>query len=62
MQVLDSEFLDGADAERVRRRLQSWLDGQIRADLAPLFAAEAMARDNSALRGPLHRLTGSARV
>jgi ATP-dependent RNA helicase SUPV3L1/SUV3 len=57
VQVLDSEFLDGAERERVRGRLQSWLDGQIRADLAPLFAAETLARDNPTLRGPLHRLT-----
>ena len=57
MQVLDSEFLDGAARERVRFRLQTWLDHQIRTDLAPLFAAETMARDHPALRGPLHRLT-----
>jgi ATP-dependent RNA helicase SUPV3L1/SUV3 len=56
---LDSEFLDGAERERIRSRLQSWLDGKIRADLAPLFAAEALARGNPALRGPLHRLTES---
>ena len=59
VQVLDSEFLDGAERERVRVRLQSWLDGQIRTDLAPLFVAESLARDNPALRGPLHRLTES---
>jgi ATP-dependent RNA helicase SUPV3L1/SUV3 len=59
VQVLDSEFLDGAARERIRVRLQTWLDGQIRADLAPLFAAETMASDNPALRGPLHRLTES---
>jgi ATP-dependent RNA helicase SUPV3L1/SUV3 len=59
VQVLDSEFLDGAARERVRVRLQTWLDGQIRADLAPLFAAEIMARDHPALRGPLHRLMES---
>jgi ATP-dependent RNA helicase SUPV3L1/SUV3 len=55
--VLDSEFLDGAERERVRVRLQCWLDGQIHADLAPLFAAEAQARGHPALRGPVHRLT-----
>jgi ATP-dependent RNA helicase SUPV3L1/SUV3 len=55
--VLESEFLDGPQRERVRRRLQAWLDDQIRTDLAPLFAAETMARDTAALRGPLHRLT-----
>jgi ATP-dependent RNA helicase SUPV3L1/SUV3 len=57
VQVLDSEFLDGAERERVRVRLQSWLDGLIRQDLAPLFAAEALARSKPALRGPVHRLT-----
>jgi ATP-dependent RNA helicase SUPV3L1/SUV3 len=56
VQVLDSEFLDGSARERIRVRLQAWLDGQIRTDLAPLFAAETLARDNPALRGPLHRL------
>ena len=59
VQVLDSEFLDGAERERIRVRLQSWLDGTIRTDLAPLFAAEALAQGNPALRGPLHRLTES---
>ena len=57
VQVMDSEFLDGAERERVRVRLQLWLDGQIRTDLAPLFAAEALAQDDAVLRGPLHRLT-----
>jgi ATP-dependent RNA helicase SUPV3L1/SUV3 len=59
VQVLDSEFLDGPERERIRRRLQTWLDGEIRVDLAPLFAAEAMAQANPALRGPLHRLMES---
>jgi ATP-dependent RNA helicase SUPV3L1/SUV3 len=59
VQVLDSEFLDGAERERVRARLQAWLDHEIKADLAPLFAAEAMAQANPALRGPLHRLMES---
>jgi ATP-dependent RNA helicase SUPV3L1/SUV3 len=57
VQVLDSEFLDGAERERIRVRLQAWLDGRIRADLAPLFAAEALAQGHPALRGPVHRLT-----
>ncbi len=55
--VLDSEFLDGAERERIRRRLQAWLEAQIRADLAPLFAAEAAGQASPSLRGPLHRLT-----
>jgi ATP-dependent RNA helicase SUPV3L1/SUV3 len=62
VQVLDSEFLDGAERERIRRRLQAWLDGQVRADLAPLFVAEAAAQSSPALRGPLHRLTESLGV
>ena len=57
VQVLDSEFLDGAQRERIRCRLQAWLEAQVRADLAPLFAAEAAAQASAVLRGPLHRLT-----
>jgi ATP-dependent RNA helicase SUPV3L1/SUV3 len=56
VQPNDSEFLDGAERERVRARLQAWVDGQIRADLAPLFAAEALAKAEPTLRGPVHRL------
>ncbi len=56
VEVLDSEFLDGAQRERVRARLQAWLDGQIGGTLAPLFQAQAMAKSDPALRGPLHRL------
>ena len=59
VQVLDSEFLDGAERERIRGRLQFWLDGQIKTDLAPLFAAEALGQSNPALRGPMHRLMES---
>ncbi|HEX2941685.1 MAG TPA: DNA helicase, partial [Rhodopila sp.] len=59
LHVLDSEFLDGAARERVRVRLQAWLDSQIRADLAPLFEAEALAQSSADLRGPLHRLVES---
>ncbi|HEY0184772.1 MAG TPA: helicase-related protein [Rhodopila sp.] len=57
VQVLDSEFLDGAARERVRIRLQTWLEGQVRTDLAPLFIAEVRTRDDASLRGTLHRLT-----
>ena len=59
VQVIDSEFLDGAARERIRVRLQAWLDQRIQTDLAPLFIAETMARSNPALRGPLHRLMES---
>ncbi len=56
VQVLDSEFLDGAQRERLRLRLQRFLDEQIRADLAPLFAAADAAERVPGARGPLHRL------
>jgi ATP-dependent RNA helicase SUPV3L1/SUV3 len=56
VEVLDSEFLDGPSRERVRLRLQRFVDGQVRAALAPLVAATAAADAEGALRGPLHRL------
>jgi ATP-dependent RNA helicase SUPV3L1/SUV3 len=59
VQVLDSEFLDGAERERIRFRLQGWIDRQIRSDLAPLFVAETLVQGNPSMRGPLHRLTES---
>ncbi len=62
VEVLDSEFLDGAQRERVRRRLQAWLDGLIRAELAPLFVAAAAAQAEPGLRGLLHRLTEAAGI
>ncbi|HET6183069.1 MAG TPA: helicase-related protein [Acetobacteraceae bacterium] len=54
--VIDSEFLDGTQRERLRARLQRWLDDAVRADLAPLFEASARAAAAPSLRGPLHRL------
>ena len=39
VQVLDSEFLDGAQRERLRIRLQRFVDDRMGRDLAPLFAA-----------------------
>jgi ATP-dependent RNA helicase SUPV3L1/SUV3 len=54
--VLDSEFLDGAQRERVRLRLQKFLDSQVADTLAPLLAASAAADADARLRGPLHRL------
>jgi ATP-dependent RNA helicase SUPV3L1/SUV3 len=56
VQVLESEFLDGAQRERLRARLQRFVDGQVRADLAPLFAATEAAAADPEMRGPLHRL------
>ena len=54
VEVRDSAFLDGSQRERVRVRLQGFVDGAIRGALAPLFAA--MAAPDAALRGVLHRL------
>jgi ATP-dependent RNA helicase SUPV3L1/SUV3 len=56
VEVLDSEFLDGPARERVRLRLQRFVDAQVRAALAPLIQAVAGADAEGALRGPLHRL------
>ncbi len=54
--VLDSEFLDGPQRERVRVRLAFYIDTIIARDLAPLFKAVEAASNDPALRGPLHRL------
>jgi ATP-dependent RNA helicase SUPV3L1/SUV3 len=54
--VVDSEFLDGPQRERLRLRMQAYVDGQIAQGLAPLFAMEAAGRRDASLRGPLHRL------
>jgi ATP-dependent RNA helicase SUPV3L1/SUV3 len=59
VQVLDSEFLDGTARERIRQRLQTWVNAQIHAHLAPLFDAQASSQDCPELRGPLHRLVES---
>ncbi len=56
LEILDSEFLDGSQRERLRARLQRWIGDAVRADLAPLFEASARADAEGALRGPLHRL------
>ena len=56
VEVLGSEFLDGRQRERIRLRLQLYVQDRIQADLAPLFAAEAGAEEASGLRGPMHRL------
>jgi ATP-dependent RNA helicase SUPV3L1/SUV3 len=56
VEVLGSEFLDGAQRERIRARLQAFTDAHIRATLAPLFAAMDAAEREPALRGTLHLL------
>ncbi|ABI61214.1 ATP-dependent DNA helicase [Granulibacter bethesdensis CGDNIH1] len=54
--VADSEFLDGSLRERIRLRLQAWLDRTIATAMAPLFQAQEAARPHAMLRGHLHRL------
>ena len=56
IEVMDSEFLDGPQRERVRLRLQAWIEREIARDLAPLFTAIERAQADASLRGPLHRL------
>ena len=56
VEVVDSEFLDGSQRERLRLRLQAFVDSQIAQVLAPLFALLAAERRQPMLRGPLHRL------
>ena len=56
IQVLDSEFLDGAQRERLRSRLQRFVEERVRADLAALFAAETSAQQSPGLRGAVHAL------
>jgi ATP-dependent RNA helicase SUPV3L1/SUV3 len=57
VQMLDSEFLDGAQRERLRIRLQRFLDDRIGHDLAPLLAAASKGNAQPGFRGLLHRLT-----
>ena len=57
VQMLDSEFLDGAQRERLRGRLQRFLDDRIGHDLAPLLAAANKGSAQPGFRGLLHRLT-----
>ncbi len=54
VEVNDSEYLDGAQRERVRARLQAFVTAMVEADLAVLLRLAAVA--DPALRGPLHQL------
>ncbi len=57
VQVLDSEFIDGAQRERLRLRLQCFLDGKVADELRPLQTAADHAAARPELRGHVHRLT-----
>jgi ATP-dependent RNA helicase SUPV3L1/SUV3 len=54
VEILPSEFLDGAARERLRLRLVRYVNAEIGAALAPLFRAIAEPRPE--LRGLMHRL------
>ena len=56
VEVLDSEFLDGPARERVRQRLQRFVDAEVADTLAPLLAVAGAVEPDPRLRGPLHRL------
>jgi ATP-dependent RNA helicase SUPV3L1/SUV3 len=60
--VLESEFLDGPQRERIRQRLQNFIDAMIAEALGPLFRAVSRGQENAALRGPLHLLLESGGV
>jgi ATP-dependent RNA helicase SUPV3L1/SUV3 len=57
VEVVGSEFLDGAQRERMRVRLQRFVDDRIAAELAPLFKAADKSANQPGFRGMLHRLT-----
>lgn len=56
VEVAVAESLDGPGRERVRQRLQQFVDRLIRREFSPLFAAEARAAGDPALRGLAHHL------
>ncbi|WP_149540824.1 helicase-related protein [Siccirubricoccus phaeus] len=59
VEVLPSEFLDGAQRERVRARLAKYVEGLIARELAILTTVEAKAEAEGALRGPAYQLRES---
>ncbi|ONG49995.1 DNA helicase [Pseudoroseomonas deserti] len=56
VEALDSDFLDGAQKERIRARLATWLEAMIKREFAALDTVEAKAAEDGALRGPAFRL------
>ena len=59
VEVLPSEFLDGAQRERVRLRLSSFIEGTLAKDLSSIAAVEAKAENDNTLRGPAFMLRES---
>jgi ATP-dependent RNA helicase SUPV3L1/SUV3 len=60
VEVLPSEFLDGAARERLRIRLTAFVNAEIAAKLAPLF--HAIGAPPSEIRGLIHRMGESLGV
>jgi ATP-dependent RNA helicase SUPV3L1/SUV3 len=56
IEVLPSEFLDGAQRERIRARLATWIEALVKRDLGAIFTAEEKASEDNTLRGPAFRL------
>jgi ATP-dependent RNA helicase SUPV3L1/SUV3 len=56
VEVLASEFLDGAQRERVRARLAKYVEGLVGKELAILSTIEAKAEAEGSLRGPAFQL------
>ncbi|MCU0985553.1 MAG: DNA helicase [Acetobacteraceae bacterium] len=54
--VPGGDFLDGAQRERIRRRIAAWLGAVIARTLGPLLALRTAAGDDPGLRGLAHRL------
>lgn len=59
VEVLPSEFLDGAQRERVRARLAKWIESVLARELGAIAAVEAKAEDDNTLRGPAFLLRES---
>jgi ATP-dependent RNA helicase SUPV3L1/SUV3 len=62
IEPVQSEFLDGAERERIRARLARFLAASTARELAPLLAAEQRASAHPELRGLLHRLREQAGI
>jgi len=59
VEVLASEFLDGAQRERVRARLAKYVESLIARELGAVAAVEAKAEAEGELRGPAYLLRES---
>ncbi|MCF3946846.1 DNA helicase [Acidiphilium sp. AL] len=62
IEVIESEFLDGALRETVRMRFARFIEAKIAHDLMPLFAACRAAEAEPELRGVMHRLAEQAGI